>query len=757
MDYAASFLNNLPISRRGTGFKGLLNKLKYLPPSQIDVVVSAYEFGSLAHDGQRRYSGEPYITHPIAVAGILADLHLDHQSISAAIMHDVIEDTPTAKEQITAQFGQEIASIVDGVSKLDQLSFDSRAEAQAESFRKMMLAMVEDIRVILLKLADRLHNMQTLGALPADKQRRIARETLEIYAPIANRIGVYNIKTELETLGFQYAYPYRYRVLDRAVKKTQGNQRQIVRRISDRLGTALKDAGITAEVKGRQKNLYSIYRKMLEKQRPLSEITDVFGFRIIVESTSDCYQALGIAHGLYKPVPGRFKDFIAIPRVNGYESLHTTLRGPNGIPVEVQIRTQEMNQVAESGIAAHWQYKASDKQIIPPQIRAREWLKSISEMQTAANSEEFMEHVKVDLFPDNVYVFTPKGRIMRLPRGATCVDFAYAVHTDVGNRCVAAKIDRRLVPLRTPLKNGHHRRDHHGQKRQPGSSLGQFRRHGQGALQHPPVPEESASWRSPSNSAGRLLNQALRDARHFAAQDRQAEDAGSARRTRPEEHERTLRTHRPRRTPCAAGRQGAAAGRARASQPGTILPTARRLRSPAPRIWWSATRAAAIRFRAMRSWATSAQAAGSSMHRTVCGNLSEFRKQPDKWIAVNWEKNIDQRIFGRDRHRSGQQTRVRWPRLPPASRIPARTSNRFQLTSVRKKITRRCRSQILVRDRKHLADVIRRIRSHENRQENFTHLRLKYNHTEPGLDKTAIHTDAAPAAIGTLFSGHPYR
>ena len=454
MDYAAAIRSRLPTSRRNTGFKRLLDKLDYLSEEQLRVVVDAYELSVQGHEGQRRYSGEAYITHPVAVAGILADLHLDYQSIAAALMHDLIEDTPTGKAQIEGRFGKEIADLVDGVSKLDKLSFDSRSEAQVESFRKMMLAMVEDIRVILLKLADRLHNMQTLESLPAEKQARIARETLEIYAPIANRLGVYSLKTQLEELGFRYAYPFRYRVLERSVRKIQGNQRQIIKRISERLEKSLESAGIDATVHGRRKNLYSIYRKMLLKQRSLSEIADVFGFRLIVDQPENCYRALGLAHQLYKPMPGRFKDYIAIPRVNGYQSLHTTLFGPNGIPLEVQIRTEQMDRVAERGVASHWQYKSSDGALVPPQARAREWLSSISELGSAANSEEFMENVKVDLFPDKVYVFTPKGDILRLPRGGTCVDFAYAVHTDVGNRCVAAKIDRRLVPLRTQLANG---------------------------------------------------------------------------------------------------------------------------------------------------------------------------------------------------------------------------------------------------------------------------------------------------------------
>ncbi|MDH3895259.1 MAG: bifunctional (p)ppGpp synthetase/guanosine-3',5'-bis(diphosphate) 3'-pyrophosphohydrolase, partial [Chromatiales bacterium] len=372
----------------------------------------------------------------------------------AALLHDVIEDTGTDKGEISKLFGEEVANIVDGVSKLDQLRFRNREEAQAESFRKMVLAMAEDIRVILVKLADRTHNMQTLGVLPPAKRRRIARETLEIYAPIANRLGINSIRLELEELGFKHMHPRRHRVLERALRRAKGNQRQFLRRISARFESTLSGSNIEARVESREKHLYSIYRKMQTKGRSLAEIVDVFGFRVIVADTDDCYRALGLVHHLYKPMPGRFKDYIAIPRVNGYQSLHTTLFGPKSMPIEVQIRTEDMNRVAESGIAAHWQYKLGGASDAAPHTRAREWLKNLMEIQENDDSEEFLESIKVDLFPDKVYVFTPNGDIKRLPKGSTCVDFAYAVHTGVGNRCVAAKVDRRLVPLRTQLRNG---------------------------------------------------------------------------------------------------------------------------------------------------------------------------------------------------------------------------------------------------------------------------------------------------------------
>ncbi|MFQ5634709.1 MAG: RelA/SpoT family protein [Gammaproteobacteria bacterium] len=705
MDYAATLLSHLPQTRRGTGFKALLSKLNYLAPSQLDIIVEAYEFGSQAHEGQRRYSGELYITHPVAVAGILADLHMDHQSIAAAIMHDVIEDTPMAKDQIEAKFGAEIAAIVDGVSKLDQLSFDSRAEAQIESFRKMMLAMVEDIRVILLKLADRLHNMQTLNALPPDKQKRIARETLEIYAPIANRLGVYSLKTELEEHGFRFAYPYRYKVLEKAVTRAQGNQRQLVRKITDRLKKALARAGIEAVVNGRQKHSYSIYRKMREKRRSLSEIADVFGFRLIVQRPDDCYRALGIVHRVYKPMPGRFKDFIAIPRVNGYESLHTTLLGPNGIPIEVQIRTEEMNKVAESGIAAHWQYKATDKEVIPPQTRAREWLASIDEMQSAANSEEFMEHVKVDLFPDNVYVFTPKGKILRLPRGATCIDFAYAVHTHVGNRCVAAKIDRRLVPLRTILKNGQTveiitAKTAHPDPRWVSSVATAKARYN--IRQYLKNLQTDAA----QDMGRRLLNQSLRDAgsslrkisrsRMDAAltelgvrdKDDLYEQLGLGKRLPPLITKVLLQDARQhpdmgdKRTPIViAGTESLVVSYARCCHP-----------IPGDDVmgYLSAGR-------------------GVVVHRNVCGNLNEFRKQPDKWIAVSWEKDIEREfsveITVEVMNRPGALAEV-------AARIADNDSN-IEQVSIEERIDDMADLTflILLRDRAHLAKVIRGIRA----------------------------------------------
>ncbi len=455
MDYSAAIRERLPSLWRADGLGELMGKLEsYLPESELPGILDAYEAASAAHDGQQRLSGDDYISHPIAVARILADLHLDPGSIKAALLHDVLEDTPCTLDDINGRFGEDVALLVDGVSKLDKLRFDSAVEAQAESFRKMLLAMVQDLRVILVKLADRTHNMRTIEHLPAPKRRRIAKETLEIYAPIANRLGMYSLKVELEDLGFRAFTPFRYRVLNRALRRSRGSQRQFLRRIVSNLNKRIAERGIEARLVAREKRLYSIYSKMRRKHIPLSEIVDVFGVRIVVADIDTCYRMLGLVHELYKPMPGRFKDYISIPRVNGYQSLHTTLFGPRSMPLEVQIRTEEMDEVAEQGIAAHWQYKAVDKLTHGAEARAREWLQNLMEMQQASNSEEFLETVKADLFPDKVYVFTPKGDIMRLPRGATAVDFAYAVHTDIGNRCKAAKIARREVPLNTTLNNG---------------------------------------------------------------------------------------------------------------------------------------------------------------------------------------------------------------------------------------------------------------------------------------------------------------
>ncbi|HWK49478.1 MAG TPA: bifunctional GTP diphosphokinase/guanosine-3',5'-bis pyrophosphate 3'-pyrophosphohydrolase, partial [Steroidobacter sp.] len=646
MDYASSILNLLPTGRRSIGVNQLLNKLEtYLPPAQVDRIRDAYEFGAEAHEGQKRLSGEPYIAHPVAVAHILADLHLDAPTIVAAILHDVIEDTPTAKDEIAERFGADVAELVDGVSKLDHIQFRSRAEAQAESFRKMLLAMVRDIRVIMVKLADRTHNMRTLGSVPPAKRRTVARETLEIYAPIANRLGIHTVKSELEELGFKALYPGRHRIIEKALKKARGNQKQFVGKIAGNLRTALDKAQIKGRVEGREKHLYSIYQKMRRKRIPLSSIVDMFGFRIVVDSIDTCYRVLGIVHGLYRPMPGRFKDYIAIPRINGYQSLHTTLFGPNGMPIEVQIRTEDMHRIAESGIAAHWQYKTGEDANDAGRAyrdRASEWLQHLMEMPHSGNSaEEFMESVKLDLFPDKVYVFTPRGEIRRLPRNATAVDFAYSVHTDIGNHCVAAKVDRRLVPLRTPLRNGQTVEIITAKGATPNPAWVNFVvtakaraaiRHYLKGLKHSEAIELGK----------RMLSQALQDVSlvlkkipeerlqavavelNLKTPDELLEKIGLGERLAALVARRLLPadgSHQPETTTHAeplaiAGTEGMVVSYARCCFPIPNDPIMAYLSS----------------------------GRGVVIHREACGNLRNYRKQPDKWLTVTWQPNVD-RLF----------------------------------------------------------------------------------------------------------------
>jgi len=429
---------------------------QYMDQDQVKEVYRAYLFGAQAHEGQIRVSGEPYIYHPIAVARILAQMHMDVKSIIASILHDVLEDTPATRKLIEREFGKDVAHLVDGVSKLTHIKFKNKIEQQAENIQKVLLAMAKDIRVIMIKLADRLHNMRTLGALKPEKRRRIAQETLEIYIPIANRLGIFTIRHELENLVFKAIHPIRYRVLEHAVNKASGHRKEIIDKINQALGARLVDMSIDAQIVSRKKHLFSVYNKMKDKGLPFSKVLDVYALRVLVDSVDDCYRVLGIVHNLFKPIPGRFKDYIAIPKSNGYQSLHTALYGPHGIPMEVQVRTQEMDKFAESGIAAHWLYKSADeKGATAAHARARDWLTGILEMQqSAGDSLEFLENVKVDLFHDEVYVYTPDGDIMKLHRNATPVDFAYAVHTDIGNHCVAAKLDHSFAPLNTPLYSG---------------------------------------------------------------------------------------------------------------------------------------------------------------------------------------------------------------------------------------------------------------------------------------------------------------
>jgi RelA/SpoT family (p)ppGpp synthetase len=704
MDYASSILGFLPGGRRSTGISQLLDKLEtYLPPAQVERVREAYDFGAERHQGQKRVSGEPYITHPVAVADILADLKLDADTLVAAILHDVIEDTPTAKAEIATMFGQVVAELVDGVSKLDQIQFKNRQEAQAESFRKMLLAMVRDIRVIMVKLADRMHNMRTLGAMPTIKRRRIARETLEIYAPIAERLGLYTVKLELEDLGFRALFPYRYRVLEREIKRARGNQKQFIGKIEETFKNALTKAGINAGVEGREKHLYSIYRKMQNKHISLNEMVDVYGFRIIVDSVDTCYRALGLVHSVYKPMPGRFKDYIAIPRVNGYQSLHTTLFGPNGVPIEVQIRSEQMHRVAESGIAAHWKYKSGGDAFGGIEHdRAREWLASLVQIQEGGSSEEFLESVKVDLFPDKVYVFTPKGKILRLPSGATAVDFAYAIHTDVGNRCVAAKVDRRLVPLRTPLRNGQTVEIITAKGATPNPSWSSFL---VTAKARAAIRQYLKNLkRGEAVELGkRLLGLALEEMSinlkkipaaeidavvkdlNLKDSDELYEKIGLGERLAP-----LVARHLQ---PAREGEQSASSGPLMIAGTEGLLVTYARCCFPIPNdpimAYLSAGR-------------------GVMIHRQNCGNLAEYRKQPEKWLSVGWE-GAQGKLFSSEiqldiNNRVGVLAAV-------ASAIAGTETNIDQVSLEERDVnSSSLRFQLQVRDRKHLARVIRTIR-----------------------------------------------
>jgi GTP diphosphokinase / guanosine-3',5'-bis(diphosphate) 3'-diphosphatase len=707
MDYASSILGFLPGGRRSTGISQLLDKLEaYLSPAQVERVREAYDFGAEKHQGQKRVSGEPYITHPVAVADILADLRLDADTLVAAILHDVIEDTPTAKAEIASIFGQVVAELVDGVSKLDQIQFKNRQEAQAESFRKMLLAMVRDIRVIMVKLADRMHNMRTLGVMPPVKRRRSARETLEIYAPIAERLGLYAVKLELEDLGFRALYPYRYKVLERELKRARGNQKEFIAKIAETFKGALKKAAIEAAVEGREKHLYSIYKKMQNKKISLNEMVDVYGFRIIVDNADVCYRVLGLVHGVYKPMPGRFKDYIAIPRVNGYQSLHTTLFGPNGVPIEVQIRSEQMHRVAESGIAAHWKYKSGGDTFGGVEHdRAREWLASLVQIQEGGSSEEFLESVKVDLFPDKVYVFTPKGKILRLPTGATTVDFAYAIHTDVGNRCVAAKVDRRLVPLRTPLRNGQTVEIITAKGAKPNPSWSSFlvTAKARAAIrQYLKNLKKGDALELGRRLLGLALEEFSLNLKKIPAAQIDAVVKELNLRDADELYEKIGLGERL--APLVARRLQPAngegdVGHTHAGGPlmiaGTegLLVTYARCCFPIPNdpimAYLSAGR-------------------GVMIHRQNCGNLAEYRKQPDKWLSVAWEPTRG-RLFSSEiqleiNNRVGVLAAV-------ASSIAGTETNIDQVSLEERDVnSSSLKFQVQVRDRKHLARVIRTVR-----------------------------------------------
>ena len=445
----------VPPKQQVVSIASLTDKLHYLKPDEINQIKKAFQFADAAHLGQYRHSGEPYISHPVSVAELCATWRLDAQSIMAALLHDVIEDSGCTQTDLVNQFGAKVAELVEGLTKLDKLEFQSHAEAQAESFRKMFMAMARDVRVILVKLADRTHNMHTLDAVPIEKRRRVALETMEIYAPIAHRLGLNVIYRDLQDISFKHSMPMRFRAIEKAVKKARGNRREMVDKILDTVRMQFAKAGIEVDLQGREKTLFSIYNKMRSKHLSFSQVLDVYAFRVTVHTVDECYRALGILHAIYKPMPGKFKDYISIPKLNGYQSLHTTLVGPSGVPVEFQVRTADMHAVAEAGVAAHWAYKEGSPELSEVQNRAHQWLQSLVDIQdNSGDSQEFLEHVKIDLFPDAVYVFTPKGQIRALPRGATALDFAYSIHSDLGNTCVAVKVNNLQLPLRTELKNG---------------------------------------------------------------------------------------------------------------------------------------------------------------------------------------------------------------------------------------------------------------------------------------------------------------
>jgi len=709
MDYAATLLSRLPgASRRDHGLKHLIDTLEpYLPQEQIETIMRAYEMGAMAHRGQKRKSGEPYISHPVAVAQELADMRLDAQAICAAILHDVVEDTSVSLADIERDFGSEVAALVDGVSKLDQIQFRSRAEAQAESFRKMMLAMIEDIRVILVKLADRMHNMQTLDAMPPEARARIARETLDIYAPIANRLGINRMKVELEDLGFRYLYPFRYRVLEKALRRSDGNQRQIVKRISEEFSEALAEEDIHSEVIGREKHLYSIYKKMAEKKRLLGDVVDVYGFRIIVDDVNDCYKVLGIVHGLYKPMPGRFKDYIAIPRINGYQSLHTTLFGPKGQPLEVQIRTRDMDRVAESGVASHWQYKAEEKSDATPQRRARDWLAKLAELQQSGTSEEFLESVKVDLFPDKIYVFTPKGDIMPLPKGATTVDFAYAVHTDIGDRCVAAKVDRSLVPLRTVLQNSQTVEIVTSKGARPNPNWLSFVRT---AKARTAIRNHMKTMRSTEaiDLGRRLLDRTLKDL------DSSLRKVGKVRMKAAlaefglnNEAELFEQLGLGERLAPLTARFLLGVNDEGVSQPSTASLT---IAGTEGMVVSYARCCYPIPGDDVMGYLSAGR--GVVIHRNTCGNLINFRKQPDNWITVSWEKTVD-REFSSQIHVDTQNKPGVLAQV--AATIADCSSNIEQVSVLGRHEDCSVLSFLLqVHDRNHLARIMRNVRKMPN-------------------------------------------
>ncbi|NIN37106.1 MAG: bifunctional GTP diphosphokinase/guanosine-3',5'-bis pyrophosphate 3'-pyrophosphohydrolase [Gammaproteobacteria bacterium] len=697
------------------GLNDLLKKIRtYLPNDQVEEVHNAYLFGAEAHEGQHRVSGEPYIYHPLEVAYILADMHMDHQTLIAALLHDVIEDTDTAKKEISKRFGKSVAELVDGVSKLTQVTFDSVEQAQAHNFRKMLMAMSNDIRVILVKLADRLHNMRTLGALPPDKRRRIARETLEIYVPIAQRLGLNTIRLELEELGFTTLYPMRHRILVEQVNKARGHRKEVIDKIRNALRRRLRQEKIPAKIYGREKHLYGIYQKMWENHLSFNDVYDVYAFRIIVDSVNTCYQVVGTVHNLYRPVPGKFKDYIAIPKANGYQSLHTVLFGPFGVPIEIQIRTHEMNDVAEDGIAAHWLYKSESRgDRSGAHKRAREWLQSIIEMQqTAGNPEEFLENVKVDLFPDAVYAFTPKGRIIELPRGATAVDFAYAIHTNLGNSCTGARINRRLAPLSTQLTSGQTVEIIKSPGAQPNPAWLNFvitaraRSNIRHYLKNMKANEAVALGRRMLNRQLELLNKRYVDLEHeqidhvlaeykMDSEDELLRDIGLGNRLAPLIARKLTLNGEDILVKEEDSRDSSAPLQIKGTE-GMVVSF--------PKCCYPIPGDPIIGF--------ASAGRGIVIHTQTCKNIAEYRNHPEKWINVKWEDHID-RIFPTLLRMNAINQRGVLATV--ASAISDQEANIINV-DIKDKGDRYTKLEFVVevRNRKHLADVMRRLRGIKN-------------------------------------------
>ena len=701
-----------PSSVLALDFQQLKAKLEtYLKPEDVGRVEAAYHFSADAHAGQFRVSGEPYVSHPVAVCSLVADWNLDPQALIAALLHDVMEDTHISKAEIAERFGKVAAELVDGLSKLDKIEFRSHEEAQAENFRKMLLAMASDLRVILIKLADRLHNMRTLDHMRPAKRRRIANETLEIYAPIANRLGLNDLYRELQELSFRNKYPLRFEVLSKAIRSARGNRREVVGKILASIEERLPQWGITAEVQGREKHLYGIYRKMAEKHLSFSQVLDIYGFRVIVKDVPSCYLALGALHSMYKPVPGKFKDYLAIPKANGYQSLHTTLIGPFGMPVEVQIRTREMHHIAETGVASHWLYKEDERTLTELQQKTHSWLQSLLELQsTSGEATEFLEHVKIDLFPGEVYVFSPKGKIFSMPKGSTPVDFAYAVHTDVGNRCVACRVNGDLMPLRSELRNGDQVEIITAAHANPNPAWLSYARTGKARAQIRHFMKNAQQDESVTLGE-RLLNQALRPHGLTLGQissfawDRFLRDRGVR-------HKKDVFSDigMGKRLPVIVARRLAEAQDMESGRPDVVKP------KPAGAITIRGSEGVAVQLARCCHpipgdpiIGTLRKGQGLEVHTHDCPNVAKLRGDRGRWVDVEWEHVVDDRLFDvgirvLSRNSRGVLARV-------ASAIAEEDCNIQSVSMESEQGDYTALSfTVQVRDRMHLARVMRAVR-----------------------------------------------